>query len=43
MGKSQLTELLKMIFKYWAESSVPPVKEYQFTAEGEPALLKTER
>jgi len=36
-------ELLKMIFHYWAESSVPPVKEYQFTAEGEQAKLKTER
>jgi len=37
------TELLKMIFHYWAESCVPPVKEYQFTAEGEQAKLKTER
>ena len=37
----ELTELLKMIFHYWAESSVPPLKEYGFTAEGEPARLKT--
>ena len=37
------TELMKMIFHYWAESCVPPVKEYQFTAEGEQAKLKTER
>ena len=43
LGKAQLTELLKMIFNYWAKSSVPPVKEYQFTAEGEQAMLKTER
>jgi CheY-like chemotaxis protein len=41
-GKAQLTELLKMIFNYWGASSVPPVKEYQFTAEGEEAMLKTE-
>ena len=37
------TELIKMIFHYWAESCVPPAKEYQFTAEGEQAMLKTER
>lgn len=43
LGKTQLTELLKVIFNYWAQSSVPPVKEYQVTAEGEPAMLKTER
>ena len=43
VGKTQLTDLLKMIFNYWAESSVPPVKEYQLTAEGEQAMLKTER
>ncbi len=43
ISKTELTELLKMIFHYWAESSVPPVKEYQFTAEGEQAKLKTER
>ena len=42
-GKTELTELLKMIFHYWGESSVPSVKEYQFTAEGEEAVLKTER
>ena len=42
-GMTERTELLKMIFHYWAESSVPPVKEYQFTAEGEQAMLKTER
>ena len=42
-GMPERTELLKMIFHYWAESRVPPVKEYQFTAEGEQAKLKTER
>ena len=42
-GKRQLTELLKMILNYWAESKVPPVKQYQFTAEGEQARLKAER
>ena len=40
IGKTQLTELLKMIFHYWAESRVPPVKEYQVTAQGEPAMLR---
>ena len=43
MGKVELTHLLKMIFHYWAESSVPPVKEYEFTLEGEQPVLKTER
>jgi CheY-like chemotaxis protein len=42
VGIAKLADLLKMIFHYWAESSVPPVKEYQFTAEGEQAMLKTE-
>src|SRR5688572_2165814 len=42
MGKMQLTELLKMIFHYWAESCVPPVKEFQLTAPGEQPVLKTE-
>jgi len=41
-GITKQTELLKMIFHYWAESSVPPVKEYQSTAEGEQAMLKTD-
>jgi CheY-like chemotaxis protein len=40
IGKTELTELLKMIFHYWAESRVPPVKEYQVTAQGEEAVLK---
>ena len=43
MGETQLTELLKMIFHYWGESCVPPVKEYQLTAPGEQPVLKTER
>ena len=43
IGNTQLTELLKMIFHYWAESRVPPVKEYQVTAQGEQATLKTNR
>ena len=41
-GTKELTELLKMIFHYWAESSVPPAKEYRFTVKGEQAVLKTE-
>ena len=40
ISKTELTELLKMIFHYWAESRVPPVKEYQVTAQGEEAVLK---
>lgn len=43
MGKKELTELLKVIFQYWAHSSVPPVKEYELTAPGEPPVLKKER
>lgn len=34
-GKEALTQMLKLIFHYWAESSVPPVKEFQITAPGE--------
>jgi len=41
MGGTPLTELLKMIFHYWAESCVPPVKEFQPTAQGEQPVLKT--
>ena len=40
ISKTELMELLKMIFHYWAESRVPPVKEYQLTAQGEEAMLK---
>jgi CheY-like chemotaxis protein len=40
ISKTTLTELLKMIFHYWAESRVPPVKEYQVTAQGQQAMLK---
>jgi len=42
-SNTELADLLKMVFHYWAQSSVPPVKEFQFTAEGEQAMLKTER
>jgi CheY-like chemotaxis protein len=35
-----LAELMKMIFQYWAQSSVPPVKEYAVTAEGEEPVEK---
>jgi CheY-like chemotaxis protein len=42
-GKGELEELMKMIFHYWAESSVPPVKEFQMTAPGEKPVLKTSR
>ena len=38
---SKLEELMKMIFHYWAESSVPPVKEFRVTAPGEQPVLKT--
>lgn len=38
---SKLEELIKMIFHYWAESSVPPVKEFHATAQGEQPVLKT--
>lgn len=38
--KTELVELLKMIFNYWAQSSVPPVKEFEVTAEGEQPVLK---
>ena len=40
ISTTELTELLKMIFRYWAESRVPPVKEYQVKAQGEQAKLK---
>ena len=40
-GRSKLEELMKMIFHYWAESSVPPVKEFRVTAPGEQPVLKT--
>ena len=43
MSKPELAELLKLIFRYWAQSCVPPVKEYEVTARGEPAMPKTER
>ena len=43
VGKAKLMELLKTIFHYWAESSVPPVKEFQVTAKGEQPVLKAER
>ena len=42
MGKPELAELMKMIFHYWAHSSVPPVKEFEVTARGEQPVLKTE-
>lgn len=41
MGKPDLAELMKMIFYYWAKSSVPPVSEFENTAPGEEAVLKT--
>ena len=40
---NKLEELMKMIFHYWAESSVPPVKEFRVTAPGEQPVLKTSR
>jgi CheY-like chemotaxis protein len=40
-SSSKLEELMKMIFHYWAESSVPPVKEFRVTAPGEQPVLKT--
>jgi CheY-like chemotaxis protein len=42
-GRKKLEELMKMIFHYWAESNVPPVKEFKLTAPGEQAILKTDR
>ena len=42
-GQGKLEELMKMIFHYWAESSVPPVKEFRVTAPGEQPVLKTSR
>lgn len=42
-GKSELVELMKMIFYYWAQSSVPPVNEYEVTARGEQPVLKNSR
>ena len=42
MGGKPLMELLKMIFHYWAESCVPPVKEFKLTAQGEQPVLKTQ-
>ena len=38
--KTEFVELLKMIFHYWAESRVPPVKEFEFTTEGQQPVLK---
>lgn len=37
---SKLEELMKMTFQYWAESSVPTVKEFRITRPGEQPVLK---
>lgn len=42
-NSKKLEDLMKMIFHYWAESSVPPVKEFRVTAPGEQPVLKTSR
>ena len=42
-GRTELQELMKMIFHNWATSRVPPVKEFQMTAAGEEAVLKKEQ
>jgi AmiR/NasT family two-component response regulator len=41
MGKPDLAEIMKMIFHYWANFSAPRVNEYENTATGEEAALKT--
>jgi len=43
LGNAKLMELLRMIFHYWAESSVPPAKEFEITAKGDQPVLKTGR
>ena len=39
----ELAAMMKMIFHYWAQSKVPPVKEFEVTAPGEQPVLKGSR
>lgn len=41
--QKDLVELMKLIFHYWAQSSIPPVSEYEVTARGEQPVLKWQR
>lgn len=40
VGFVELKDLLKMIFRYWTASSVPPVRRFEFTGQGEEPVLK---